>query len=59
MNANGRSPLRDPESTTYLGSFAALDEFGLAVLEAARHRGLARAHVLIYRAKHYFIAARP
>ncbi|MCX6619221.1 MAG: ISKra4 family transposase [Acidobacteria bacterium] len=41
-------PVRDPDSTTYLGSFAASDDFGLAVRAAAVRRGLAQADTVIY-----------
>lgn len=41
-------PVRDPDSTTYLGSFATSDEFGLVVRAAAGRRGLAQADTVIY-----------
>ena len=41
-------PVRDPDSTTYLGSFAASDDFGLAVRAAAGRRGVAQADTVIY-----------
>lgn len=41
-------PVREPDSTTYLGSFAASDDFGLAVRAAAGRRGLAQAETVIY-----------
>ena len=41
-------PVREPDSSTYLGSFATSDEFGLAVGAAALRRGLAQADTVIY-----------
>jgi len=41
-------PLRDPQSTTYLGSFVSSDQFGPQTLWAARQRGLAQAGQVIY-----------
>lgn len=41
-------PLRDPQSTTYLGSFDSSDQFGPQTLWAARQRGLAQAGHVIY-----------
>jgi hypothetical protein len=41
-------PLRDPQSTTYLGSFVSSDQFGPQTLLAARQRGLAQAGQIIY-----------
>lgn len=41
-------PLRDPQSTTYLGSFVCSDQFGPQTLSAARQRGLAQASQIIY-----------
>lgn len=41
-------PLRDPQSTTYLGSFVGSDQFGPQTLLAARQRGLAQASQVIY-----------
>ena len=40
--------MRDPQSTTYLGSFVASDQFGPQTLLAARQRGLAQASQVIY-----------
>jgi hypothetical protein len=41
-------PIRDPQSTTYLGSFVSSDEFGGLVRQAALERGLAQAGQAIY-----------
>lgn len=41
-------PVRDPQSTTYLGSFASSDAFGGLVRQAALERGLAQAQQVIY-----------
>lgn len=41
-------PRRDPESTTYLASFACSDEFGLLARRAALQRGMAQAGQVIY-----------
>lgn len=37
------NPLRDPQSTTYLASFASAGDFGLSLLKEARLRGLGKA----------------
>lgn len=39
---------RGPDSTTYVGSFAAAEDFGLAVRAAALRRGVAQADTVIY-----------
>jgi hypothetical protein len=41
-------PVRDPQSTTYLGSFVGSGEFGVQVRQAALERGMAKAAVVIY-----------
>jgi hypothetical protein len=41
-------PVRDPQSTTYLGSFEGSDEFGVLVRQAALARGMAHSKVVIY-----------
>jgi len=41
-------PIRDPQSTTYLGSFVSSDKFGSLVRQAALERGLAQAGQAIY-----------
>ena len=41
-------PVRDPQSTTYLGNFAGSDEFGVLVRQAALERGMAQASHVIY-----------
>lgn len=41
-------PIRDPQSTTYLGSFVSSDEFGPRVRQAAWERGMAQAQQVIY-----------
>ena len=41
-------PVRDPHSTTYLGSFVSSDEFGPLVRQAALERGMARAGQVIF-----------
>lgn len=41
-------PIRDPQSTTYLGSFVGSNEFGVRVRQAALHRGMAQARTVIY-----------
>ena len=41
-------PVRDPQSTTYLGSFVGSGEFGVLVRQAALERGMAQADVVIY-----------
>ena len=47
LDAEG-CPVRDPDNTTYLASFDSSDQFGLAVLQAARHRAMAQARQVIY-----------
>lgn len=41
-------PVRDPQSTTYLGSFVGSGEFGVRVRQAALERGMAKAAKVIY-----------
>jgi hypothetical protein len=41
-------PLRDAQSTTYLGSFVGSEQFGPLVRQAARERGMAQAAKVIY-----------
>lgn len=41
-------PVRDPNSTTYLGSFVSSDEFGGLVRQAAMERGIAQASQVIF-----------
>ena len=41
-------PVRDPHSTTYLGSFVSSDEFGPLVRQASLERGMARAGQVIF-----------
>lgn len=47
IDAEGR-PIRDPDSTTYLGNFACSDDFGPLVRQAALARGLAKAQQAIF-----------
>jgi hypothetical protein len=47
IDEEGR-PVRDPESTTYLGNFACSDDFGPQVRQAALARGLAQARQAIF-----------
>jgi hypothetical protein len=42
------NPLRDPGSTTYVGSFESSDSFGLKVREEARRRGIGSAQKIIF-----------
>ncbi len=42
------SPIRDPQSTTYLASFDVADAFGVRVRQAALQRGMAEANTVIY-----------
>ena len=46
-DADGQ-PVRDPQSTTYLASFACSEQFGVQALQAARQRGMAQASQVIY-----------
>jgi hypothetical protein len=41
-------PVRDPDSTTYLASFACSDDFGPLARQAALNRGMAQAQQIIY-----------
>jgi hypothetical protein len=41
-------PIRDPQSTTYLGSFVGSADFGVRVRHAALKRGMAQSHTVIY-----------
>lgn len=41
-------PVRDSDSTTYLGTFACSDDFGLLVRQAALARGMAKAQQVIF-----------
>jgi hypothetical protein len=41
-------PIRDPDSTTYLGNFACSDDFGPLVRQAAWARGMATARQVIF-----------
>ncbi len=41
-------PVRDPQSTTYLGSFTGSDQFGVLVRQAALARGMAQSKTVIY-----------
>ena len=41
-------PVRDPESTTYVGSFECAGDFGQTVRQEALRRGLARAQKLVF-----------
>jgi hypothetical protein len=47
LDEQGR-PVRDVQSTTYLGKFVSSEQFGPQVLQAARQRGMARAQRVIY-----------
>jgi hypothetical protein len=42
------SPIRDPQSTTYLASFEGSDAFGVWVRQAALQRGMAESKTVIY-----------
>jgi len=42
------NPLRDPGSTTYVGSFESSDSFGLKVREEARRRGIGKAAGIVF-----------
>lgn len=41
-------PVRDPQSTTYLGSFISSDDFGVRVRQAALARGMAQSQTVLY-----------
>jgi hypothetical protein len=47
LDEQGR-PIRDPQSTTYLGNFVSSEQFGPQVLQAARQRDMAHAQRVIY-----------
>ena len=47
VDTDGR-PMRDHESTTYIGGFQSSQEFGLLLLQEARRRALGAAHQVIY-----------
>jgi hypothetical protein len=41
-------PLRDPDSTTYVGSFEKAEDFGLRIRREALRRGMARAQKIVF-----------